>query len=66
MGAIRRRLEAARESRESKLPRNEEIVRYQQETIGELERQYAAGEISEQDYRERYGYYAEIIRRMGK
>lgn len=48
------------------VPNNESICDYQARTIGQLERQYAAGEISEFEYRQRYGEYAAAIREMGR
>jgi uncharacterized membrane protein len=50
----------------STLPNNEAICDLQARTIGNLERQYAAGEISEREYRQRYGVYAQQIREMGR
>jgi hypothetical protein len=50
----------------STLPHNEAICDYQARTIGNLERQYAAGEVSEKEYRQRYGDYAAQIRKLGR
>lgn len=67
MGAITRHIQLAKESRENKTtPNNDRIMAYQTENIGNLERQYGVGEISEREYRQRYGEYSEEIRRMGR
>lgn len=49
---------SSRLNRSSSLPNNEAICDLQARTIGSLERQYAAGEISEREYRQRCDHSA--------
>jgi uncharacterized membrane protein len=65
MGFLQNRIAQRQRERET-VKNNEQICDYQARTIGMLERQYAAGEISEREYRQRYGVYAQQIREMGR
>lgn len=44
---------------------NDQIVAYQQATIGALESAYGDGLITREEYKQKYAYYSNIIREMG-
>jgi uncharacterized membrane protein len=65
MGFLQNRIAQGQRERET-VKNNEAICDLQARTIGLLERQYAAGEISEREYRQRYGEYSKPLREMGR
>ena len=54
------------EKQNTTVKNNAQIVAYQAEHIGKLEREFAAGVIDRAEYVRRYAEVSEIIRAMGK